>query len=177
MKLMLQVMFLQGRLWRQRAPDVLEQMHAGQTSVWCIGAGVALVAVGLLRIGDSSAVGLSILFLGSALLLAYAEPILRIGRMSREWAVNTSWSAASIFLVLIPATLLIAAANSEWLALGYVLLIALTMGANLLLAIETKYLAFAGRPYTAEASGNMLTILRTATVTLPLIIILGRSQG
>jgi hypothetical protein len=166
MSLALRVMFLQGALLRQRSEIDVSRFPA-KISWWCIGAGLLLILVGILRVGENSLVGALFITGGVLLTIVYAEPLIKVRRVSPHLAITVSWAAASLFLLLMPALVIAAALTQDWIALGYALLIAVSMGATLLRALEFRYMWFAGRRPPFPEATSLIDLPRQAYFEIP----------
>ena len=119
MKLLLRVMFMQGRLWHDRFPAVLERFQAPRGNNWiCIGAGLAVTGAGAVSVPNHPIAGAAMTITGIGLFMAYSEPLIsRLLRLDKTASISLSWAAGSVFLLLIPWTVVLALADGAW-ALG-----------------------------------------------------------
>lgn len=182
MRLLLQVMFVQGYLWRdhrQRFPERLpedpetESTDQPRTNWMDMGVGGALIVVGFLSLSASPVAGTAMTLSGVCVFLVYAPRAtsLALG-LSKPASTSLSWACASLFTILVPVVVVAAATEATWDLLVLGILSAASLGAHFVQSIEERYLFFAdpenNKWRLAQRKGDsILERYKSTFITLP----------
>ena len=146
MKLLLQLLFVQGWLWRDRFPEVLARSKVQHTRIGqlLVIAPILLLLVGATQIADSaSSEGAALLALGGSWLLWYISSLgISEGTRWKEARSSASWATGFLFLVTLFASIGVGVVTQDWSLLPAYFLFLLCPGSSWMRAIQANYLFF-----------------------------------
>ncbi len=146
MKLLLQVLFVQGWLWRDRFPQQFAETkleHRGLAPyLWIILPAALLLASFLaLATGETWAIGLTFTA-GAWLLWSLSSRWLSVDASRKELRISINWALGFLFCISVLLLLALALATSVWplIPLAFVLIVCLVTG--WMRAVQRNYLLF-----------------------------------
>ncbi len=146
MKLLLQVLFVQGWLWRDRFPEVFAEAkveHRGITGYLILLLSAVLLLMGILSVADGDlSRGILAPVAGTWLLWALSSRGLRADVGRKELRLSVMWALGFFFSVSVFGLLLVALVTADWwlLLLTFALLVCWVTG--WLHGIQGSYLLF-----------------------------------
>lgn len=143
MKLLVQLVFAQGYVWRDRFPEMFARAKCEQGKMWLIILPSALVASGIPLLKTSPVVGISFLAVGISWLVWFAVST-RIGEHARLKPLRLSlvWFAGFAFVTSLLCVLAVAPFLREWILVPWAIGLLMCFGSGWLRAFQYNYLLF-----------------------------------
>ncbi len=146
MKLLLQVLFAQGWLWRDRLPEVFAEAkveHRGTIGYLILLLFAVLLLMGILSIADGDlSRGILVPVAGTWLLRALSSHGLRADVGRKELRLSVVWALGFLFSVSIFGLLLVALVTADWWLLLLTLWLIVCFVTGWLRGIQCNYLIF-----------------------------------
>jgi hypothetical protein len=146
MKLWLQVLFVQGWLWRDRFPDKFAEAsveYRGLSSYAFLILPAALLGVSLKPLADGKTWAIAVAFMaGIWLLWSLSSRGLRADARHKELRISMNWAMGFLFCVSVFAVLAMAIATADWQLIPVPLALIVCWANGWLRGIQRSYLHF-----------------------------------
>ncbi len=146
MKLLLQVLFAQGWLWRDRFPHSYAEAkveHRGTIGYFMLLLSAVLLLMGILSIADGDlSRGILVPVAGTGLLWALSSRGLRADVGRKELRLSVMWALGFLFSVSVFGLLLVALVTADWWLLLLTLWLIVCFVTGWLHGIQRNYLIF-----------------------------------
>ncbi len=146
MKLLLQMLFVQGWLWRDRLPEVFAQAKEQQIRIgWGHVTPILFLLISVLEITESRWGSATLLVIIAASLVLWRNHLFQLDRIAggKELWISVSWASGLVVAASLVILLVMAPLTSAWAALALAAAGLYVYGTGWLHGMESNYLLFA----------------------------------